>query len=227
MGEKDNQVVLLGTWACAYCRRVELALKLKGIPYKYMEEDLSNKSDLLLTNNPVKKVPVLLHNEKAIAESLVILEYIDETWGHTSRLLPHDPHQRAKIRFWVNYHDQKIIPAIYTILRSKGKEREKAIEKVNELVAIFIEGIEKDFAEEFLYSKGIKTLGLLDIVVGANSTNYKAIKEATKMEMICPQKNFEFLSWENALNGHPLIKELQPPLDKLVAKLIEKFGTLN
>ena len=107
--EKQNEVVLFGTWASAYCKRVELALKLKGIPYEYVEEDLTNKRESLLHYNPVhKKVPVLIHNGKPIAESLVILECIDEHWENTPKILPNDPYQRAKVRFWVNFYDQKV-----------------------------------------------------------------------------------------------------------------------
>ena len=109
MEEKQGEVVLFGTWASNPCTRVELALKLKGIPYEYVEEDLKNKSELLLRHNPVyKKVPVLVHNGKSIAESLIILEYIEECWNTTPKLLPEDPHQRAKVRFWANYYDQKV-----------------------------------------------------------------------------------------------------------------------
>ena len=101
--------MLFGTWASAFCKRVELALKLKGIPYVYVEEDLTNKSESLLHYNPVhKKVPVLVHNGKPISKSLVILEYIDECWNNAPKLLPEDPYQRAKVRFWVNYFDHQV-----------------------------------------------------------------------------------------------------------------------
>jgi glutathione S-transferase len=106
---KQNEVVLFGTWASGFCKRVEVALKLKGIPYEYVEEDLANKSESLLLYNPVhKKVPVLLHNGKPVSESLVILEYIDDCWKNAPKLLPEDPYQRAKVRFWANFHDQKV-----------------------------------------------------------------------------------------------------------------------
>jgi glutathione S-transferase len=104
-----EEVLLFGTWESAFSRRVEMALKLKGVDYKYIEEDTANKSPSLLKYNPVhKKIPVLVHNGKPLAESQVILEYIDETWqGHP--LLPKHPYERAVARFWAKFIDNKVI----------------------------------------------------------------------------------------------------------------------
>lgn len=103
MGD-NSSLKLHGMWASPFAMRVKLALKIKGIEYEYIEEDLGNKSELLLQYNPVhKQVPVLVHNGLPLAESLVILEYIDETWTDAPHLLPQDPYQKTKHRFWVAY----------------------------------------------------------------------------------------------------------------------------
>ncbi|GKA12794.1 probable glutathione S-transferase [Tanacetum coccineum] len=72
-----------------------------GMEYEIIYDDLANKSSLQLECNPVyKKVPVLLHNGTPISESLVILEYTDETWSTNTRFLPDDPFARATVNFW-------------------------------------------------------------------------------------------------------------------------------
>ena len=109
MAENEGKVKLLGCWASPFSRRVEMALKLKGIPYEYLEEALPNKSPLLLELNPIhKKVPVLVHNDKILPESHLILEYIDQTWSNNP-ILPQDPYERATARFWAKFVDEQVI----------------------------------------------------------------------------------------------------------------------
>lgn len=104
-----DEVVLLDSYVSMFGMRVRIALAEKGIQYVYKEEDLRNKSPLLLEMNPVhKKIPVLIHNGKPVCESLIIVQYIDEVWKEKSPLLPSDPYNRAQARFWADFVDKKV-----------------------------------------------------------------------------------------------------------------------
>lgn len=104
-----DQVTLLDFWPSMFGMRCRIALREKEIDFEYKEEDLGDKSPLLLQMNPIhKKIPVLIHNGKPICESLIILQYIDEIWNGKATLLPSDPYGRAQARFWADYIDKKV-----------------------------------------------------------------------------------------------------------------------
>lgn len=111
-----NELTLLNYWISMFGARVRIALEEKGLNYEYREEELQNKSPLLLQMNPVhKKIPVLIHNGKPICESNIIVQYIDEFWNDKAPLLPSDPYEKAQARFWADYIDKKVNGVILRI----------------------------------------------------------------------------------------------------------------
>jgi len=104
-----DEVTLLDFWASPFGIRVRIALAEKGVKYEYSEQNLRDKSALLLQMNPVyKKIPTLIHNGRSVCESLIIVQYVDDAWKGKAPLLPSDPYQRAQSRFWADFIDKKV-----------------------------------------------------------------------------------------------------------------------
>ncbi|CAL5331012.1 unnamed protein product [Camellia sinensis] len=204
-----EELKVFRTWSSRFALRIIWALKLKGIEeYETIFEDITNKSPLLLQYNPVhKKVPVLVHNGKPISESLVILEYIDETWRHNP-LLPEDPYERATARFWAKFGDEKTC----TDEIDKGKEQEEAIPQVMENLKYIEEQLK---GNKFF---GGETIGYTDIAFGWTANLLSVFEEVTGIKLLDEEK-FPLLSaWMRNFSDVPVIKENWPPRDKLVIK---------
>ncbi|KAJ4761060.1 Glutathione S-transferase [Rhynchospora pubera] len=131
---EEKEVKLFGMWASGYALRVEWALKLKGIEYEYVNEDLPfNKSEELLRLDPVtKKIPVIVHNGKPLAESLVMIEYIDDTWKEGYSIMPKDPYDRAQARFWDKFAEDKCITTTLGVFTSEGEAQQKVLQEARE-----------------------------------------------------------------------------------------------
>ncbi|KAF7848355.1 hypothetical protein BT93_L2072 [Corymbia citriodora subsp. variegata] len=203
-----GRVVLHGMWASPYSKGVELALKVKGIEYEFVEEDLTNKSEALMRYNPVhKKVPVLVHNGKPIVESLVIIEYIDETWKEGPRLLPQDPYERAKVRFWTGFLQQQLFGPMISLLKTDGEAQEK--------LKVLEEGIKGSYPGGPPSING-DNMGLLDIVGCPILGAHKVLEEVLGKKFLDQEKYPRVTSWVKALTELPLAKEAMPPHEKLV-----------
>ncbi|KAI9079613.1 hypothetical protein K1719_038440 [Acacia pycnantha] len=213
----NQQVKLFGIVGSPFVARIEIALKLKGVEYEYIHESLTTKSDLLLSYNPIhKKVPVLLHNDKPICESLVILEYVDETWTGFP-FLPFDPYHRALARFWSKFIDDKVLPAIFKAAWNPDvKEREKGGEEALEALKI----LENELKGKFLNGDSI---GYVDIAGLFLAFWLPLIEEAGGIELFSDEKFPKLKKWCHEILKHPIIEEALPPKDYLIAYYRTRF----
>jgi glutathione S-transferase len=86
---------------CPYVQRAVIALTEKGVSFERIDIDLANKPDWFLAISPLGKTPVLQVGERAIFESAVILEYLEET--QLKPLHPDDALTRAEHRAWIEF----------------------------------------------------------------------------------------------------------------------------
>ncbi|WP_220814286.1 maleylacetoacetate isomerase [Pseudomonas paralcaligenes] len=101
----SSELTLYSYWRSSAAYRVRIALGLKGLAYRQVPVHLvkdggQQHADEYRALNPQELVPLLVDDANGgvrIAQSLAILEYLDEVFPVPS-LLPADPAQRAQVR---------------------------------------------------------------------------------------------------------------------------------
>ncbi|KAK7392950.1 hypothetical protein VNO78_21400 [Psophocarpus tetragonolobus] len=205
-----KEVKLIATPQSFPCARVEWALRIKGVEYEYLREDLANKSVLLLQSNPVhKKVPVLLHNDKPIVESLVIIEYIDEIWKENP-LLPLDPYERAQARFWAKFIDEKCVLGVWGATVAQGEEKDKAIDAALESLAF----VEKEIQGKKYF--GGEKIGYLDIAAGWMCHWLSVLEELGEMELLNAERFPSLHEWSHNFIQTAPVKDCIPPRESVI-----------
>jgi glutathione S-transferase len=220
-GSEEEGVTLLGFWSSPFALRARFALNLKGIPYTYVEEDLWGARTRSLASNPAHggKVPVLLHHGRPLAESLVIVEYIEEAFpDRHPRLLPSgsDPHKRAAARFWAAYVDQKLVPTWAGIFRGKTlEERVKAAAEVVLVLETF-EGVLAEWSDggrmEFF---GGESVGLVDVALGGFIWWLRASEPMCGVKTIDPARTPLVAAWAERLSALDGVRDVVPDVWRL------------
>uniref|UniRef100_A0A0E0F076 Glutathione S-transferase n=1 Tax=Oryza meridionalis TaxID=40149 RepID=A0A0E0F076_9ORYZ len=204
MAGGGDELKLLGMWASPFALRAKLALCFKGLSYDYVEEDFKNKSDLLLSSNPVhKKVPVLIHNGKPICESQVIVQYIDEVFPDAGvTLLPADPHDRAVARFWAAYIDEKLFSAWKMVFKGKTEEEKAEGRKQTFAVVETLEGALRECSKGKPFFGG-DAVGYVDVALGG------------------------FVPWVQAMEELYGLRQFDAATTPLLAAWLERVGELE
>lgn len=109
---------LFHSWLSSASRRVRLCLAEKGIPYEGVAVDLSRQEQHtpeFLAMNPNGVVPALeLAPGRFLHESSTICEYLDDVHP-IPPLRPEDPYERAVMRNFVRWTDEKCLPNLLVL----------------------------------------------------------------------------------------------------------------
>ncbi|KAM5570757.1 hypothetical protein ABKV19_011414 [Rosa sericea] len=111
------------------------------------------------------------------------------------------------------------------IVTSQGEAQEQAVKGAFEKLGVFEEGM-KEYLPGGASFTNDENLGLLDILMVATFGPHKAHEEVFGIKLMDPERYPLLFSWITALNEHPLMKEIQPPYDKLV-ELLQHFKPTN
>nr|AZL41274.1 glutathione S-transferase [Datisca glomerata] len=210
-----SDVKLLGGWPSPFVMRARIALNIKSVPYEFLEEKFGSKSELLLKSNPVyKKIPVLIHDDKPVCESLIIVEYVDDVWSSGPSILPSDPYDRAIARFWATYIDDKFFPSVRGIAAAQGEEAKKAqIEQVNEGIALLEDAFVKTSKGKPFF--GGDQVGYLDIAFGCYLGWLRVTEKFNGVKLIDESITPNLAKWAVAFCADGAVKDVMPETDKL------------
>ncbi|KAK3223143.1 hypothetical protein Dsin_010168 [Dipteronia sinensis] len=219
-----SEVKVLGAWPSPFVMRPRIALNIKSVEYEFLQETLGSKSELLLKSNPVhKKIPVLIHGDKPVCESLIIVEYIDEAWSSAPSILPSHPYDRAIARFWAAYVDEKLFPSMKEIVSADGEETKKvAIQQVVDGLVLLEDAYTKCRKGGQFF--GGEQIGYLDIAFGSYLGWLRVTEKFNQVKLLDEAKTPGLVKWAEAFCSHPAVKDVMPETDKLAefAKVLAK-----
>jgi glutathione S-transferase len=130
-------------------QKVRVCLAEKGLPWEdrhLVLRSAEHQQPWYVKLNPRAVVPTLVHDDKVITESNVILEYLDESFSEMP-LRPETPYGRARMRFWIKQLDEDIHDACAAILSFGIAFRHQYIER-GELGQKMLEQIPNIFKRE-------------------------------------------------------------------------------
>ncbi|KAL1218985.1 Glutathione S-transferase U13 [Cardamine amara subsp. amara] len=223
---QNDTVKLLGSKSSPFSLRARVALHLKSVKYEYLEEPdvLKAKSELLLKSNPIyKKVPVLIHGDISICESLSIVQYVDEAWPSEPTILPSLPKDRAAARFWAQYVDDKCFESVDAVAGAKDDEgRMAAAGKLMECLVTVEDVFQKN-------SKGLgffggENIGYLDIACAAILGPVSVIEVFSGVKFLRQETTPGLIQWAERFRAHEAVKPYMPTVEEFVALAKQKFS---
>lgn len=220
---EEEKIKLLLTKASPFAMSCAIALKEKGVEFEELEEDLTAKSEHLLRLNPIyEQIPLLIHNGKPVAQSLVILEYIEEAWPPTDTrpsLLPGSAHDRSIARFWADFANKKFIYTGLKLMKRFGEDHATARKEVVEHFLTLENGM-KAIGSDGPFFLGEK-MSLVDVVLAPLVTWFSCFEALGELKFPGPEQCGRIYKWLATMRELPSVAASVPPADWLLQSVTE------
>ena len=114
-------LALYGHPFSSYTQKVLIALYENSTPFEFRSigPDTPEHSAEWLRRWPLRKFPLLLDGERQVAESSIVIEYLQLAHPGPLRLLPADPMAALDVRFMDRFFDLHIMDAMQVAVESK------------------------------------------------------------------------------------------------------------
>mmetsp|Transcript_29877 Transcript_29877/g.54414 ORF Transcript_29877/g.54414 Transcript_29877/m.54414 type:complete len:287 (+) Transcript_29877:57-917(+) len=156
-------------WFCPFAQRAWIAAEEKGVPYQYVPimpykadatkpggysknplslDEKREKYPDFMKCTPKGLVPAFEYTKPdgvvdRIYESLVCVDYVEEAFPDGNPLYPKDPAVRARMRVWMTYVGEKVIPHFYRMLmKETAEERQQEIQNLLDGLKGFAEAMD-------------------------------------------------------------------------------------
>jgi len=196
--ETKNVVELYSYWRSSSAWRVRNVLQMKGIVYNYKAVNLlegAQASEQYAHVNPMKAVPSITIDGHTFAESVAIMEYLEETRPNPP-LLPKDSYQRALTRQLVEMVVSDMQPIQNMKVLTKIGEEKKA-----------------EWAKYWI-DKGFEAL---EQQLKKTSGKYSLGDEVTLADCVLVPQVYNAIRWQVDMSKFPTISRVNEELSKLEA----------
>ena len=201
---------------CPYVQRAAIALAEKGVRFRRVDVDLSDKPEWFRAISPLGKVPLLRVGDDVLFESAAIVEYIEETTPNA--LHPHDPIERAKHRAWMEFGssvladiwvlettpDQAAFSAKRNVLMDKFKQIERKLSSGPHFAGAQFSLVDVVFAPVFRYFDTFERfvdLGLFEAVPKVAAWRAALAKRPSVIGAVVPDYSARLAAFLHKKNG--------------------------
>lgn len=206
-----TSLTLFAKRPCAWCQRVEIALRHKAATFELMLVDTTAKPPWFHDMAPDGTVPVLRHGAVVVADSNVILEYVEEA-VEGPRLMPGTAVARAQARAMLRYLNEKLHPAFMRVVAAPAGQLDAALAAMDSALAGLDERLRR---LEGARGRG----GTLTIADAAFATFPERLAVLPALKGVAPRLQDRAAAWANALLERPEVVATVLPLDDHLANL--------
>ena len=164
---------VIGSFVSPYVRKVLACMNLKGLDYEVDPITPFFGNDEYQRLSPLRRIPVLIDGDFSVSDSSVICAYLDEAYPGTP-LLPTDPKDRARARWFEEYADTRLgdlfiwglfyQKVVHPLVWGESGDQARIDKSLNEDIPAALDYLEGELAaERYLFG----AIGLADIAIAS------------------------------------------------------------